>query len=223
VTGLELNITILREIQDANMLAVQLQNLLDLIKTEEKLQYEPEQWRYYVLEQILNELRDFLQGYFTQDKCSVQMKELILRVLITIGTFRSSSEDFLVVYYLLTKQELELDLFSELSWIEISNTEDSMMKDHFSIDKTEEKKIQVNRFQLYNQNQNQITLWCDSKYVYSISNGNYTIFKTTLTNDEVVSQGTVIQKSTDEFKNWAGLTIINEVCSGWLTIYRSQQ
>ena len=72
-------------------------------------------FQFYAREEILDEHRNYLVELVNDDTTQQNVKEVALRLIIVIGNLRSSGEDYLVAYNLISRHQLKVNLNAELS------------------------------------------------------------------------------------------------------------
>ena len=73
-----------------------------------------DEYQFYTREEILNNHRGYLVGIIKDEGVSQDCKDLALRLILLIGNLRSSGEDYLVVYNLIQKYQMRINLNAEI-------------------------------------------------------------------------------------------------------------
>lgn len=116
---IQLTLAMLKEMKeiDHSLLYSNLKDTYTLLAQESELALEPKHHQFYVREQVLSRLRHFLITIFKDSNSDVELKELALKTIALIATYRMSCEDLLVLYNLCAEDGSNYDLSQELSKI----------------------------------------------------------------------------------------------------------
>lgn len=115
--GLSLTFTLLDELSEAapEILEKALKKIYSTITQLKSGLLEASDYKFYAREEILNRHRDYLTKLARSEKSSQAVKELAIRLVVVIGNLRSSGEDYLVAYNLISEGSLKINLDAELS------------------------------------------------------------------------------------------------------------
>jgi hypothetical protein len=98
-----------------NILEKCLKKIYDTMTQLKSGMLDSDDYAFYAREEIMDRHRDYLVKLATSDKYTKKVKEMAIRLIIVSGNFRSSGEDYLVAYNLISDQNLTLNIDSELS------------------------------------------------------------------------------------------------------------
>jgi hypothetical protein len=115
--GLSMTFTLLDELVEVApaLLEKTLKNVYSSLTQIKTGMLESNDFKFYAREEIMNRHRDYLLKICRDEKTSRSIKELCVRLIVVIGNLRSSGEDYLIAYNLISENNLTINIDSELS------------------------------------------------------------------------------------------------------------
>lgn len=138
-------------------------------------------YRFYTREETLNNHREYLVSIIEDANVEQNTKDIALKLIVLIGNLRTSGEDYLVAYNLISKYDMTINLSSELSQAISSNQmsgSENKAQSKFSVNTSSSSEVIV----LHQPDEthsfvNYSSMVFDEKYLYldCISHGMYKI------------------------------------------------